>query len=137
MRHESSKRSSAVRVLSIALIAVALASCSSKLSTAEWETEWNGLLGDLPTLDAVTGASDAALSEICTEALGTLRTAAVDLMRAPEPDLERTALTYVDFAESVFFECPIRTGDHTGFEAGFEEMDRLQTAVEAILDFDE
>ena len=39
----------------------------------------------------------------------------------------------LEFAETVFFECPIHRGDYSGFEEAYEEMHRLAAAVGALI----
>lgn len=117
--------------------ALVLAACSSRLSMPEWEAEWNGVTGAIPLLDTVLNADQATRSLLCSETLGHLRSAVELVERAPDADIEHAALTYLEFSESVFFECPLTKGEHAGFEAGYLEMDRLASVIETLIAYDD
>jgi hypothetical protein len=113
---------------------VALASQGdSRPSLDDWEAEWRSFAALIPDQDEVTGSDQESL---CGAAVGSMRQAEADLVPAPNADLDAAALAWVEFAESVFFECPLRTGDHVGFEAGYEEIDRLAAEIEALIAFE-
>lgn len=114
-----------------------VASCSSGTSTSEWTSQWEAVLEQIPTVDTMLAADDASLRVICSETVGDIRGAATEMKKAPNADIERAALTFVDFAEAVFFDCPIPNGEHAGFPAGYQEMNRLIAVVDALIAFDE
>lgn len=116
----------------VALLLI-VSACSEAKPIGQWEQDWQRLLDELPALETMLTATEDQAMELCGDALGVLRDTAPELQEIADADLETAAITFVDFAESVFFECPIRTGDHAGFEAGYAEMDHLRSAVGALL----
>ena len=128
--HKAAHTSSTAIFLTIALL---LSACSTSVTDDEWRQDWEAVLGEIPPLETMVTADSEALSMLCADTLGMLRTAAEDLQKTPDSDLETVAFTYLDFAEGVFFECPLHSGEHAGFEAGYAEMSHLQAAVEALL----
>ncbi len=116
------------------VVALLLAGCtSSQPSIDQWRADWQALLDEIPPLEALVSAEADGLRVICDGALGDLRTAVVDMENAPSQHIEDAALNYLEFAETVFFECPIHRGDYSGFEAAYQEMHRLAAAVDALI----
>lgn len=129
-RHGLARR---VKVVVLGLLVV-VSACSAEATQEEWRADWDALLEQIPPVETMLAADDDAAMDLCAGVLGTLRTSAEDLQRTPDADLETAAFAFVDFAEGVFFECPLHSGDHTGWEAGYAEMEHLKAAVEALLD---
>ena len=73
---------------------------------------------------------------LCDVVLGHVRGAAADLVPAPNDDLDTATLDWTNFAESMFFECPLRSGEHSGWSSGYRELDRLSAVLEALIAFE-
>jgi hypothetical protein len=132
MTRATPQKSQLVTICSV--VAMLLAGCtSSQLSTDQWRDDWQALLDEIPPLEVLVSADPDSLRVICDGALGNLRTAVVDMENAPSQHIEDAALNYLEFAETVFFECPIHRGDYSGFEEAYEEMHRLAAAVGALI----
>jgi hypothetical protein len=119
------------------LMFITTSACSDHIGFDEWSARWEDTLEAIPTLETMQTADDDSAAAICAETLGILRSAAPEIRETEDPDLEHEALTFLNFAEAVFFECPIRSGSHAGFEAGYLEMERLQAVVEALFPYEE
>lgn len=120
------------------LLAVALlmSSCSSETTIEEWNPRWEAALEQVPPLATVLLADYTSRRVICNETVGHLRSAAAELGNAPSADIAHAASTFITFAEAVFFDCPIARGEHAGFPAGYEEMNRLIAAVDELMVFE-
>jgi hypothetical protein len=124
---------STVLLAVVLVLAMLVPSCSDDPSLADWESSWQQIQQALPPLSTVMGGEPG---EICSATVGALREAAADLITAPNQDLATAFLTWSDFTEGVFFECPPTGGAHAGFEASYEEIARLAIEVDALLAFE-
>ena len=64
-----------------------------------------------------------------------VRAAAAEHSEAPNDDLRDAFLAWTEYAESVFFECPPHN-DGSGFATAYEEIDRLASQIDALLEFE-
>jgi len=112
---------------------VTVAACATESTEAQWTSDWEDLLSDIPALETMLQAEDVQADEICGDVLGMLRTRSLEIQKTPDTDLEAAAFVFIDFAEGVFFECPLHSSEHAGWEAGYAEMEHLRAAVEALL----
>ena len=99
----------------------------------EWASEWAEVQASLPSLDEMLDLED---HDTCSATVGVLRQAAADLQTAPNEDLSKALLDWTDFAEGVFFDCPLQHGSHAGWEPAYEEMARLASEVDALISFE-
>ncbi len=123
-------------VAGLAIAAVFSTSCSDAPSPVGWAEDWRAVVSAVPSIDTLLAADDDTRAALCSETVGALRSAAVEAELAPDDDVERAALDYLEFAEAVFFECPLAHGSHAGFEAGYAEMGRLAAVVETLLEIE-
>lgn len=126
------------RLLAMAALGAALivSTCSSTPTLEEWASDWRTALDQVPSIESVLATEGTTRTAICNKTVGQLRETAVEIERSPNADIKHAALGYVDFAEAVFFDCPIQSGEHAGFAAGYEEMDRLATIVDTLIAFE-
>jgi hypothetical protein len=115
------------------LAALLLAGCGGRPALDDWEGEWRALADSIPVETLATDPPDRAA---CDRYLGALRDTLPDLRPAPNDVLESAVRGWVDFAESVFFDCPITRGEHAGWDAAALELQRLQAEVEAEIAFE-
>ena len=64
--------------------------------------------------------------------LGDIRAALPGLRPAPNDVLEDAVVSWAEFGESVFFECPLVRGEHAGWDAAILELQRLRAEIDAI-----
>jgi hypothetical protein len=120
-------------VWGLLLTAVVTITACGSTPLKEWEATWAETLTGIPPMEEMQQLDGAAGRAACDTALAALRSAAPVLTDAPDPDLAREVVIFIDFAESVFFECPIESDAHAGWEAGYAEMDQLRNAVTTVL----
>jgi len=120
-------------LVAVFAMATLVSSCSDDRSLADWEATWQETRRSVPSLAAITSVEPG---ETCSTTLGMLREASEKLITAPNQDLADAFLTWSDFAEGVFFECPPVGGNYPGFEASYEEMERLASEVDALIAFE-
>jgi len=117
----------------ILLLSSLAAGCSDDPTLGEWESAWHEVESSLPPLQTMLELEDHT---ICSTTLGELRQAVADLESAPNDDISGAFLDWAEFAEGVFFECPLQRGSHAGFPLGYEEMARLASEVDALIAFE-
>jgi hypothetical protein len=125
------------RVAAVALLASALgaAGCGggARPDTASWQARWRAARELVPPTAAFRVEDPRPL---CGRVLRELKSARGRLLPAPSDVLERAAGAWLDFAEALMFDCPLREGPHAGFDAGFVELQRLAVEVEAELAYE-
>lgn len=116
----------------LAVLLLVLSSCQQEQrpSPAAWAIRWGEARAGLPDREAFSGTDDRAR---CDRALEELRGARERLLPAPDPDVERLATAWLDLAEGMMFECPLRSAPPTGFDAGYRELRRLAREVDLAL----
>ncbi len=129
------RRRVALQMLAAAVVAGSVApGCGSgRPSLEEWEARWDEFVSRVPVETLVTdppGASE------CSEILGELRATLPKVQPAPNDVLGAEVSAWVAFAESVFFECPLASGEHIGWEASALELRRLEAEVDAAIAFE-
>jgi len=117
----------------LAALLMLAAGCGNRPSLDAWEQEWRPLVDAIPAEGLPSDPPDRAE---CDRYLGTLREVLPDLRPAPNDVLESAVTAWVEFGESVFFECPISGGEHAGWEAASLELQRLRAEVEAQIAFE-
>lgn len=117
----------------VALAAVLVSACGGEASLDEWSAGWQDARAGIPPLRVLLAEGH---EEVCSTALGDVRRWVGELETAPNRDLARAFLDWAEFAEAVFLECPLRSGSHAGFEASYEELHRLASEVDALVEFE-
>lgn len=124
------RRKVAVILVTAALVASA---CGGDPSVDDWAQGWAEARADIPPLEVLQGDGH---EEVCSTALGDIRQWVADLERAPNMAIGDAFLDWAEFAEAIFQECPINSGPHAGFDASYEELHRLASEVEALIEFE-
>lgn len=96
----------------------------------EWEAAWDQARQIVPPIEVFDEGPDEGR---CDETLVRLRQVREELFPAPDDLLGGAADRWLQHAETIFFECPSETGPHVGFEAGYDELARLEREVEDLL----
>ncbi len=118
-------------LLLVTALALVSAACTpARPDTEEWSRRWETAVATLPTRPETGTTIDPAT---CEEVLGRLRLQRNDLLPSPDDRLDETVDQWFRLAEEIFFECPVRLGPYAGWDAGYDELARLQAAVEAFL----
>jgi hypothetical protein len=121
-------------VTATAVVVAALAvGCGGRPDVDVWEGRWLDLADDVPVASL---AADPPQRERCDEVLGRLRDALPALRPAPTDVLDDAVEAWGEFAESVFFECPLGRGEHAGWEEAAVELQRLRVEIEAEIEFE-
>ncbi len=118
-------------LLVVTALALVTAACTpTRPGTEEWSGRWEAAVATLPTRPEAGAAVDPAT---CERVLAELRLQRNNLLPSPDDRLDETVDQWFRLAEEIFFECPIRLGPYAGWDAGYDELSRLQAAVEAFL----
>jgi hypothetical protein len=92
------------------------------------------MLADEIPVDSL--ATDPPTQGECQRILGELREGLAGLVPAPNDVLEDTVIAWGEFAESVFFECPLGRGGHSGWDGATLELQRLRAEIDAEIEFE-
>ena len=117
----------------LAALVILAAACGSRPSLDAWEQDWRSLTEEIPVESL---PAEPPGREACNRYLGILRETLPQLRPAPNDVLESAVTAWVEFGESVFFECPLPGGEHAGWEAASLELQRLRAEVEAEIAFE-
>ena len=121
-------------VVTIAVFAIALASCATTRPTVEeWQPSWDRVVAGIPA-ESVTGENPSR--ELCDTTLAFLRDTRPELSPTPDLAVDDTVKDWFDIAEDAFFECPPRSQQVGSFSDAYTLLARLQAEVDLVLDMD-
>jgi len=121
------------RSVVVAVLALILVGCGreARPELAEWETHWNRVVSQVPTIDDLDVDDPKPL---CDQALALVREERVYLIPTPELSLDDPVDDWLNVADETFFECPPRSGDIQGFDEAYLLLDDYLAEVQAALD---
>lgn len=134
--HTAWMRAAPLRAAPVAVLATVLlwgvAACGERAAPGPvaWQARWRVVREQVPPAAAFRVEDPRPL---CGRALRDLKAARGRLQPAPTDVLDHAVGAWLDFAEAMMFDCPVREGPHAGFEAGFVELERLASQVDAAL----
>jgi hypothetical protein len=117
----------------VLVVALAAAACGGRPAIGEWESKWREAAAVVPLGTLVAEPPDRAE---CDRILGDVREQSPELRPAPNDVIGDAVLAWSEFAEAAFFECPIIRGEHAGWEATALELARLESEIDALVDFE-
>ena len=116
----------------LALLGALTGACGEGRPTvAEWEQQWDRVVGLLPDLSSLEPPDEA----LCQTTLASLRTESDSLIPPPDPTIDDTVNQWIETAEATFFNCP-PTGEIDGFADAYDVLFRLQGEIETVLEID-
>ena len=119
----------------LAIVALFLAACNDdgRPAVSDWQSVWADASTQLPTLSQIGNPPDR---EVCSHALGILRSIRSDLLPTPEPALDVAVTEWMTVAEDAMFECPPSSHKISGLQDAYAELEQLEAEVEAVLNID-
>jgi hypothetical protein len=97
---------------------------------SDWATDWEALIGTIPTLDKLGSPPDY---ELCGHALGDIREGQAELLPTPDLALDPVVREWFTVAEDAMFECPPSSSRFPDLEYVYQELARLEAEVTAVL----
>jgi hypothetical protein len=130
-------RPPATLALAIGLAAVMLlaAACSDgdRPTASDWEQIWTDTTDELPTLLQL---GDPPNRDLCSHALGALRSSRPNLFPTPDAALDGVVTEWVTVAEDAMFECPPSSHGIPDLASAYDELARLGAEVDVVLEID-
>jgi len=120
-----------LRTIVLASVLVIAAGCSGedRPTTEAWTGVW---MDAVSVVEGGTTGGELPSTEVCEATLAGVRMAAIDLKPTPDPVLDETVVSWIEAAESVFFEC----GPADVFTNDIAELSRLQAEIDRVLEID-
>lgn len=127
-------RHAGLRAVGAAVALAVVASCApDRPAMDDWAVRFARVVDALPAeQDMVQDPSRT----VCNETLGFLRSNRADLTPTPDLSVDDAVETWINIAESAFFECPPSSGEIDGFAEAYRELDRLEAEIDAALGTD-
>ena len=94
---------------------------------AEWRMRWEEVQAAIPDRSELEGVDPTPL---CGDVIGVLREIGPTLVPTPDRSADEAVEGWLSAADETFFECPPDSGEITGFDAAYEELERFRREVE-------
>jgi hypothetical protein len=114
------------------VLPIALGACGNRErpSVSDWRPTWDAIVDRLPSSSELGSPPD---QEVCSRALGELRSLSPDLIPTPDLAVEQAVQEWVRVAEEMMFECPPSSDRIPDLESGYAELDRFEAEVDVVL----
>ncbi len=122
-----------VILLAAAVLILVAQSGPGRPIASDWASTWDRAVTAMPTSEDLGDPPDRNL---CSHALGELRSIRPDLIPTPDPALDAAVDEWMRVAEDALFECPPASGELPSLASAFDELVRLQAAIDVVLDID-
>ena len=116
------------------LILIAACGGAGRPEVAEWRPIWESVIADVPSATELGEPPDR---ELCSEALGVLRSRSGDLSPTPDQAIDAVVTEWVRVAEDLLFECPPSSDRVPDLAFAYGEMLRLEAEIDAVLAIDD
>jgi hypothetical protein len=111
----------------VTVVAIGCASDGDRPDPGEWRVMWEEVQAAIPDRSELDVADPTPL---CEDAMGVLREMGPSLSPTPDRAADEAVDGWLSTADETFFECPPQSGELTGFDEAYQELERFRREVE-------